>query len=333
MNRKPVIAGLPLIILVLCARGAAQEKPAPRNETIQRSLPFLAKEGAQWMRVRKCASCHHLPMAIWSLNEARNRGYEIDSQILNEVTAWTLGGASALVEAKVLPDPTKPPDTSAGADNLNLAAIYLTLASQADPNPSPAVREGVDRLGAYLVEKQSAEGSWGSANGRPPVSANKEIMTMWTMVVMKSQGAVPSRAKAAEWLARIKPSEDNQEFVLRALMELRAGKSPKEIKPAIDQLLQRQNADGGWSQTKDMPSDAFATGQALYLLSESRMKSNRPEVQRAIAFLTSTQKPDGSWPMQSRPTFAGGGPAKDLSIITYAATAWATIGLVRMSGK
>jgi hypothetical protein len=48
-----------------------------------------------------------------------------------------------------------------------------------------------------------------------------------------------------------------------------------------------------------MKSDAFATGLALYVLSEH--EANGVAVRRARAFLIRTQRPDGSWPMNSRP--------------------------------
>jgi hypothetical protein len=55
----------------------------------------------------------------------------------------------------------------------------------------------------------------------------------------------------------------------------------------------------------------------------------RPEIKRAIEFLVATQRADGSWPMVSRPK-PGGKPARLVAPITFAATSWATLGLVRL---
>ena len=78
-----------------------------------------------------------------------------------------------------------------------------------------------------------------------------------------------------------------------------------------------------------MASDAYATGQTLYVLSLAGYTAQRPEIKRAIEFLVATQKADGSWPMVSRAK-PGGKPAKLLTPITCAATSWATLGLVRL---
>ena len=83
-----------------------------------------------------------------------------------------------------------------------------------------------------------------------------------------------------------------------------------------------------------MTSDAFATGQTLYVLSLAGHTAERPEIKRAINFLVATQKPDGSWPMTSRSTPDGRpGSAKVLAPITCAASSWATLGLARLTPK
>src|SRR5207302_8276522 len=92
---------------------------------------------------------------------------------------------------------------------------------------------------------------------------------------------------------------------------------------------------GGWSQTVPEPrSDAFATGQTLYVLSLAGFTADRREMQRGIDFLVSTQKPDGSWPMISRSTPNGEpGSSKLLTPIICTASSWATLGLVRLVPK
>ena len=95
------------------------------------------------------------------------------------------------------------------------------------------------------------------------------------------------------------------------------------------------SADGGWSQTvPELKSDAFATGQTLYVLSLAGYTTERAELKRGIDFLVATQMPDGSWPMTSRSTPDGSpGSAKLLTPITCAASSWATLGLTRLAPK
>ena len=95
---------------------------------------------------------------------------------------------------------------------------------------------------------------------------------------------------------------------------------PKEWEPLVQRIKERQNADGGWSQTKDMASDAWATGQALTPW-PTRASSPTSRHRARQAFLIKTQRDDGSWPMTSRPTKPGGEGSKSLIPITGAGSA------------
>ena len=88
----------------------------------------------------------------------------------------------------------------------------------------------------------------------------------------------------------------------------------------------------GWSQTPYLPSDVYATGQALYALRETGTPVTDPSIQRGVRFLTRTQHEDGSWYVKSRamkiqPYFESGFPYGHDQWISQTGTAWATIGL------
>jgi hypothetical protein len=142
-------------------------------------------------------------------------------------------------------------------------------------------------------------------------------------------------SKAIAWLEATKPSELHQDKALRLLVAVRSGKPRDSMQTAIDELFSLQRPDGGWSQSvPELKSDAFATGQTLYVLSLAGYTAERPEIKRAIDFLVATQKPDGSWPMISRSTPDGSpGSSKLLTPITCAASSWATLGLATMTPK
>ncbi len=122
---------------------------------------------------------------------------------------------------------------------------------------------------------------------------------------------------------------DPQSIALRLVLWNRLGRPAEETQPLVERIRERQNEDGGWSQTKDMASDAWATGQALYALAHAGVQSDEPAVRRAQAFLIRTQRADGSWPMTSRPVKPGGEGSRSLIPITGAGSAWALLGLVR----
>ena len=102
-----------------------------------------------------------------------------------------------------------------------------------------------------------------------------------------------------------------------------------EQEPLLKKVASLQNPDGGWSQTKEQPSDAYATGQALYALAEAGLPLNDPAVEKARSFLVQSQLPGGPWAMNSRPNPRDGKSAKNLAPIAFSGSAWAVLGLMR----
>jgi squalene cyclase len=93
-----------------------------------------------------------------------------------------------------------------------------------------------------------------------------------------------------------------------------------------------QHADGGWAQTPNLSSDAYATGQVLYTLHELGHPASDPVIKRGIAFLLRTQAEDGTWYVKSRamkiqPYFESGFPYGPDQWISQSATAWAAMAL------
>lgn len=116
---------------------------------------------------------------------------------------------------------------------------------------------------------------------------------------------------------------------MRLVLWHRLNRPTHEIASLAQRVRERQNADGGWSQSQDMMSNAWATGQALYALDHAGLKPIEPVIARGQTFLIQAQRDDGSWPMTSRPTKPGGEGTKNLIPITGAGSAWAVLGLVR----
>jgi squalene cyclase len=136
------------------------------------------------------------------------------------------------------------------------------------------------------------------------------------------------RERAAAWLERQKPGESTQARALQLFRDVRAGKPAAELQPGIQRLLGLQREDGGWGQEKELASDAYATGQALYFLGLAGVPRDRAEIRRAVEFLTASQKVDGSWPMTSR-AHPGAKPMTNPVPITYFGSAWGMLGLLR----
>jgi hypothetical protein len=199
------------------------------------------------------------------------------------------------------------------------------------------------RLAGFLVRFQEEDGTWPmrppGGSGVPPTSESRETIALLALLAWEPYDAANSpdaaamraaREKAVAWL-RDNPSTDTvQAIALRLLFDVRSGKPPEQLQPRIDRLFGLQNTDGGWRQLPEMASDAYATGQTLWVLSFAGVKADRPEIGRAISFLTTTQRDDGSWPMPFRfPPGEDTTRKRDPGPISHIGSAWATMGLSR----
>jgi hypothetical protein len=326
---------------------ADQPKPGPRATTpqvqhsVERAIGYLQTESAAWLRTRGCAACHHVPLPLWALSEAEQHGYSIDKQFVTTTFESLLGSRDRLLASKIFPNPAEPPDPRPQGRGLNMGLPFLAVAAQSLPALKKEQKQSLSLIVEEIVKKQQPDGSWEFFDTlrRPPINESQTTDAAWIILALDRHpdSDVPEAQrvalkKALAWLAKAKRSEGLQEDVFKLLLAIRAGKSRHEKQILIDGLLARQRTEGGWSQNATRASDAFATGQVLYVLSLAGHTAERPEIKRAIHFLVATQKPDGSWPMTSRSTPDGRpGSAKNLTPITCAASSWATLGLARFA--
>lgn len=90
------------------------------KKAVARSLPYLEKEGVEWIEKRNCLSCHHVPFLLWSHNVAKAHGIPVDEKKLKEWTDWSFNssqtnqvgykltekGIEAIRAAKTVPEET-----------------------------------------------------------------------------------------------------------------------------------------------------------------------------------------------------------------------------------
>jgi squalene-hopene/tetraprenyl-beta-curcumene cyclase len=320
-----------IVVAVLPGAASAQgigQEPAGVGAAIDRGLGFVTRDALAWNKEHNCASCHHAALVIWAMREARQHGHAIDEPVLSALTKWVAesgDGKFALTRPASAPNAASP------------KAVYFALALGADPNPDAISRTGISRLLKTVKSEQTEDGSWSAwPQTRPPIFGNSDqtLTVLAVLALLPEAAAGDDSAKAArdkgiEWLIRTRSDDDPQSIAMRLVLWTKLGRPADQWQPLVRRIKQRQNADGGWSQTKDMASDAWATGQALYALADAETKPDDPAITRAQAFLVKTQRDDGSWPMVSRPTKPGGEGCKSLIPITGAGTAWAILGFVR----
>src|SRR5262249_4166502 len=159
-------------------------------------------------------------------------------------------------------------------------AIYFALALGADPRPDEAAQKGLRLLLKTVQAEQTENGSWSAWPAtRPPLfgTSDESLTALATLAVLPAaaagdEGGKADRDKAVKWLAETKTDDDPQSIALRLVLWTKLGRPAEEWKPLVKSIKDRQNADGGWSQTREMASDAWATGQALYALAHASIK-------------------------------------------------------------
>jgi hypothetical protein len=309
------------LLFLMANRAVGADKPAEIGpeavrKSVEKALPFLEKEGLAWLENRKCIACHHGAYLIWSHREAARHGIAVDAKKLD---AWTQHVSTLFLKDK---------PTHLEKKNGSVEATSILLARNG------YVKEPLDEAAstalAVLAKSQQAVGSWkfeGQAQKRPDAEG-MEATTLWALAVLGSADNTDevgrkSRESALAWLEKSPVGTDNEAIAVRLVLAVQQGDKPA-VQARVDELVKRQNADGGWSWSKDYPSDSYATGQSLYALGLAGRTGSDPDVQKGWQYLLSTQKPDGSWPGVSKKP-----GVKENPIILYWGSAWATIGLAR----
>ncbi len=318
-----VLAGSPLLIAA-----APTGTPTETKVAIDRGLAFLVKDSLAWRDEHKCVSCHHAGLVVWAMREAKHYGHAVDEPVLAELTQWLAKSGDGKTGV------ARPANVPRA---LNEKAVSFALALGVEPSPDTDARAGLELLLGTVKADQIENGSWASwPETRPPMFGNSDerttasaILALLPAAAAGDPSAVAARDKGVEWLSTTKTDDDPQSIALRLVLWQRLGRPAEESAALVKRIRARQNPDGGWAQTPEMASDAWATGQALYALAHAGFKSADPAVARAQAFLVATQRDDGSWPMTSRPTKPGDTGATSLIPIVGAGSSWAVLGLVR----
>lgn len=307
---------------------AAKPSLEERRAAVQRALPYLARQTGAWIEQNKCTSCHQVPHALWAMNDARRGGFAVDDR-LAEWNRWSVDFVLRLADG---PD-AKVEDVRERADEIyQLLLAGSTASAESDAGVDKGSESQRKRLISLLKLGQSEAGSWPAGGRLPdqkrPKQETDESTTLWSLLTLRTaglddEGRADTATRARAMLeAR---STSTEHLALRYMLARDVGDSAhtSELRKL---LLAHQNDDGGWGWLLEEPSDALATGQALYALSHVGQDARGGAVARAQRFLVRTQQSDGSWHVPGTLTELGNKP---YVVSNDWGTAWAVIGLMR----
>jgi len=270
-------------------------------------------------------ACHAQPMTSIAAEQALSGGLKVERMS----TDLAIAGGGLTSSSQIFLQARE----GGGAPDTQVYTTMMLAAAGAPPTP------GTDAVVHYLAAKQRPEGNWhGVGATRAPMQDGDFSRTAMAIRTLTFYGMrareteVTERvARAATWLGVQTPTT-TEDRVMQLLGLKWAGVNDRVTEARTRELLAAQRADGGWAQTPHLASDAYATGQALYVLRQMGIPAPDPALQRGTAWLLRTQHEDGSWYVKSRamkiqPYFESGFPYGHDQWISQTATAWAVMAL------
>jgi Squalene-hopene cyclase C-terminal domain len=287
----------------------------------------LQRTSASFFNEGGCFACHAQNLTGIVLNAARANGFKVDEAVAAGLARGVRIGWSSFEQPLL-----QRMDPPGGADMLDYALFQMA-------SGGPEADRTTDALVHNLAAMQRTAGNWAfGGTARPPMEDGNFSRTALSIRMMQVFGAPARKAevsdrigRASGWLMRATPrTTEDRDMQLLGLKWSNAG--PVTIERLMNELAGLQRNDGGWAQTPELSSDAYATGQALYVLREAGMLPSHPVYRRGVEFLVRTQKEDGSWRVVSRapkfqPYFQSGFPYEHDQWISASGTAWATLSL------
>jgi len=296
--------------------------------SVDRSVSLLLKSSSspEIFEGRRCFTCHNNTMPVEAAALARRKGIAIDVDLAHKNAQDILAVFRRAAGPALQAQPTNIP----GAVALTVGYGLMALAAEGQ-----SADKATAAMTHWLLATQMTDGSWlGNGSNRPPMESSTlshTVIGVRGLMLYPTPGDKAridqALSRARNWLLSAEtPTAEDRAMRLMGLVWTKASDSP--IKTAIQEIVRRQAATGGWSQLAQLDPDAYATGQSLMALHEAGIAVTDDVYQKGVKFLLNTQYADGSWLVRTRafpvqPYFESGFPFGRHQWISAAGTAWA----------
>lgn len=320
-----------LMMLTTWARPLIGTEPPQRDVTtaVRDGLRILKTATDNYPKHRDCFACHHQTLPLFAAVETQREG------VIDTLDAWQ---PALDFTAKSFDRQRERLAEGQNIGGRSATVSYGLWTYRLGQRPADATTSAMVE---YLLRQQRDDGSWKPPSIRPPLEKSLVSCTVLSAAGLKWFGTADQQrrietalARAITWL-RLAPLEEHEDVVFALWGESLLAQPTVERLAALSQALQdQQRDDGGWAQLATTSSDAYATGQAVWVLRESPVPFSAAVIERGIQWLQEHQEADGSWHVvtRSKPIqewFDNGDPHGDDQFISIAATGWATAALAR----
>ncbi len=328
-----------LLIGVTISRADSPLPAAELRRAAERGLDLLVKTSPAFIAKGGCNSCHNQMLPAAAQAFARTRGIvsepavaqlaaDLSDNTMERYAEYSVGGGAGV---NTLTFELFAADLTRTPIDARIRAQLRYIKAQQQP-------EGHWRGGGGVLTNNGQQALSRPAAARPPLMFDDFAPTAYVVRALRSYGRPEQDAdtrqrieRARKWLLETKPN-GTQEHAFRALGLAWASADRRAIDAAARALQSLQRADGGFSQHATIPSDAYATGLALFALHKAGMPPSHRVYQAGLTFLLTTQAADGTWHEKSRslefqPYFETGYPYKHDQWISAAGAAYAVLAI------
>ena len=280
------------------------------REAINRSVPFMEKEGLAWMDKRGCVSCHQIPAMVWSFNALQRHGFTVDAAKVCEWNEWALKGAFdgklafKLAEksfAELLKNGASPENVDKlralkDREFLKESDFWHAVAEQVGPEIPPQLKEQINKSGA---KPGVAPGLGGTFTAIYPAVLHAGVLdavktpdpdtgrTAIFEALLRDQQKDGLWASGGQFMGMNRPKEEstaiNSAWILLALSSMDS--LPENMVAA------RDRASVALAQT---PPGVSTESTLVRLLLAHRASDAKLETD-LLAKLLQLQRPDGGW--------------------------------------
>jgi ankyrin repeat protein len=319
------------ILCSISAVWAGDVSTATIRDAAAKAVTLIQKSQKNWYVKQSCDSCHQQILPALAFQAAREHGIPVDEQAAHADAASAFGYYANLdraVQYTYIIDP--------GTDGYSLMGAE---AAGLRPNLVTAV------YARLIATHQEADGHWETTDARPPESYNPFTATAVSLAGILRYSHESCRAdtqarveRARTWLLSHTP-RTTEERVFQIFGAHLAGADQATIDKLAGELKTTQQPDGGWASLDGRASDAYSTGETLWVLHDSGgVPTSDAAWRRGIDYLLRTQAQDGSWHVASRlhppapvspPYFETGHPYGHDQFISSMGESWAVIALAQ----
>jgi N-acyl-D-amino-acid deacylase len=297
------------------------------RSSITLALPLIQRGADGSAEKRECFTCHNQALPVFAMAHAKAKGFEIHEESLHRQTLHTYEHLKRGLENY---------RKGKGQGGGTLTAGYALWALEEAEWKQDEITETV---AAFLGEFQKEDVRWHHHSGRPP-SSDSDFTATYVALRALDQFATKEtldvyqdrKKQIATWLSQ-NPGADTEDFVFRLGSMHYTGCSDELTKHAVQTLLSLQREDGGWGQSKELASDAYATSTVLFsLLRYGDINRDHDAIKGGVSFLLSNQQSDGSWLVKTRAKpfqtyYESGFPHGTDQFISIAASSWAVVAM------